>query len=80
MKEISNLKYSKEKHIERILQDSEKSEKLALRNLKDRIELHKKRIQEVSQEKTVRENDLNNQIEIKIKEESEKLIELIEKD
>ncbi|MBA4318265.1 MAG: hypothetical protein C0412_07675 [Flavobacterium sp.] len=79
IKEISNLKYSKEKHIEKLVHDFEKSEKIALRNLTDRIENHKKRIKEVSNEKNSREIELNNQIEVKITEESEKLIELIEK-
>ncbi len=79
IKEISNLKYSKEKHLEKLLLDFEKSEKSELRNLNDRIEIHKKRIKEVSEEKKSRETELINQIEVKIKVESEKLIELIEK-
>lgn len=79
IKEISNLKYAKEKHLEKVIQDAEKSEKLTIRNLNERIEIHKKRIKEITEEKTAREIELHNQIEVKIKEETEKLTGLLER-
>jgi gas vesicle protein len=78
-KEISYLKYSREKNIEQIKADAEKSEKIALRNMNEKIEQHKVRIKEISEEKQKHEAELNKQIEAKIKEEAEKLLELIGK-
>lgn len=78
-KEISYLKYSREKNIEQIKADAEKSEKITVRNMNDRIEQHKLRIKEITEEKQKREAELNKQIEAKITEEAEKLLELIGK-
>ena len=79
IKEISHLKYIREKNIEHIRAETEKNEKITIHNLKDRIEQHRKRIAQITEEKQKRESELNEKIEIKISEEADKLLELMEK-
>jgi|GEM_PF-1711650 len=78
IREIGNIKYAHEKNIESIKAETERNEKITIRNLNDRITQHKKRIAEIVEERKKREKDLNEQIEVKIEEEAAKLIGLIQ--
>jgi hypothetical protein len=79
IKEIANLKLVKERNIEHIKMEADRNEKITMKHLFDRIETHKKRILEINEERVKHEEKLNREIEEKIKEEAQKLIDLIEK-
>jgi len=79
IKEIANLKLIKERNIDHIKIEAEKNEKITMKHLFERIETHKKRILEISEERIKHEEKLNREIEDKIKEEAQKLIDLMEK-
>lgn len=80
IREISSLKQIKEKNIEHIRADAERNERITVKNLTGRIEHHKKRIKEIGEERIIHEEKLSKEIEEKIKEEANKLIELLEKE
>ncbi len=80
VQEISDLKFRREKGIETIKSDAERAEKITVKNLNERTEQYKKRIEDIQIERKKREEELNAIIEKKIKEEAEKLLELIEKE
>ena len=79
IREIANLKFVKEKNIEQIKAESEKNEKITIKNINERIATHRKRIEEIMAERKKHEEKLIKEIEEKVKEEANRLIELLEK-